>query len=212
MDQSISAYRSTMLETVAGKLKKNNFNVSLCTSKQEASRHILSLVPSNDTVGIGGSMSIQELGIADALKSRGHTIIQHTGEMSFEEGIAVRRRALTADVYMSSPNAITMTGELVFCDGIGNRAAAMIFGPRTIIAVAGFNKIVPDERAAWERIDYVAAPINVRRLKLPTPCSTSGTCAECASPDRICNIGVVIWKKPKYVTYHVVLVAEELGY
>jgi hypothetical protein len=132
--------------------------------------------------------------------------------MSPEQIVEIRRRSLLADAYIASPNAITLDGTLLFVDKIGNRAGAMTFGPRKVIAVAGVNKIVPDGNAAQQRIDSYAGPVNCKRLGLNTPCVASGVCSDCASPQRICNISVTLWKRPSYTQYTVVLVPEELGY
>ncbi len=113
---------------------------------------------------------------------------------------------------MASPNAITLDGRLIFVDKIGNRTAGMTFGPKKVIAVAGVNKIVADEKAGYERIRTYAAPVNAKRLKLETPCTKTGVCCDCDSPQRICGIAVTLWKKPAYTEYHIILVPEELGF
>jgi len=148
----------------------------------------------------------------EALSRRGSLIIASKPGMSHEEALKVRRQSLNADVYLASPNAVTMDGKLLFVDKSGNRAAGMMFGPAKAIAVAGINKIVADEQAARRRVEALAGPVNAKRLSLATPCAETGACSDCGSGDRICNIAVTLLKKPSYTEYHVILIPEELGY
>jgi hypothetical protein len=212
MDQNTKWHDNTLIERTAKALKDNYFEVSVFATRGEAVIKLLELIGPNDTVGVGGSMTVRDIVLLEELQKRKQTILQHTPAMPQDEALSVRKKAAVADVYIASPNAITTEGTLIFCDGVGNRAAAMIFGPGKIIAVAGVNKIVESEEAGWQRIDSIAAPINAKRLNLSTPCAATGTCSECESPQRICRIGVTLWKKPRLTDYHVILINENLGY
>ncbi|MBN1622630.1 MAG: lactate utilization protein [Endomicrobiales bacterium] len=212
MDENLNWHTKTVLEKVSKNLKKNNFSVIVAENREDANKKILEIINSKDSVGVGGSMSIKELGLVELLKKRGQKIIQHQPGTPLEESLNIRRQALTSDVYMSSPNALTMDGALIFCDGVGNRVSGMIFGPKKVIAIAGYNKIVENEDSGWQRISNIASPANAKRLKLNTPCTTSGVCMNCDSPQRICNVGVTLWKRPRHTEYYVVLVPENLGY
>jgi len=212
MDENITWHRRTMLAKISRELAKNNFTPIVVENAAEAVNKIFEIIKPEESVGIGGSRSIRQLCVIEALESRGQELIQNKPGQPPEEAFKLRRKALAADVYMESPNAVTMDGKLLFVDGVGNRVAGMIFGPKKVVAVAGCNKIVPDEESGWERIRQVAAPANAKRLGLDTPCTAGGSCKNCDTPQRICNASVVLWKRPKYTEYYVLLVAEELGY
>ncbi len=212
MDENISWHRKAVIETAARSLKKNNFSVYVEDNAEAALARLLELVKAGESVAFGGSQTALALGIQEALEKRGAELIIPRPGMSREEVMKVRRQSLAADVFIASPNAVTLDGKLLFVDKIGNRAAGMMFGPAKAIAIAGFNKVVPDEQLAKKRVEFIAGPVNTKRLKLKTPCAETGVCSDCSSPDRICNISVTLLKKPSYTDYHVILLPEDLGY
>ena len=124
----------------------------------------------------------------------------------------MRRRILTADVFVCSSNAITEDGKLYNVDGTGNRVAAMTFGPRKVVLACGINKIVKDVDEAERRVREWAAPMNARRLGLETPCAKTGLCSDCSSPQRICNIRSLLVKRPLRTDFTVLLIGERLGF
>ena len=129
-----------------------------------------------------------------------------------EEVMEIRRAHLNSDIFITSTNAVTETGELVNIDGTGQRVAAMIFGPKKVVVVAGVNKITGDlEEGLW-RTSNVAAPMNARRLHSKTPCVETGECDDCVAPGRICGITTIIHRRPSRIPFTVVLVGEKLGY
>jgi len=194
-------------------LEKNGFKTLYMATKREAADEVLKLIPKGVLVGVGGSMTVRELGLVEALIRRGNEVAQHwQAGLSEEERMVARRRQLTSDVFLTSSNAITERGQLVNIDGAGNRVAAMIFGPKKVIVVAGANKIVKDLNEALERVRKVAAPMDARRLNLKTPCAVSGVCTDCDAPDRICRVTTIMDRKPLKTDITVVLVGEELGY
>lgn len=132
--------------------------------------------------------------------------------LSPEEGLKVRRRGLTADVMIASSNAITLDGKLVNLDGMGNRVASMAFGPEKVILVVGMNKVMPDLDTAMARVKHYAAPVNATRLGLKNPCVETGLCADCKSPQRICNVWSIIEGHMIKGRIHVKLVGENFGY
>lgn len=212
MDENIIWHRKTIISKTAKNLEKNNFSVITSENDISATNDILNLIAKNDVVGIGGSKTIYQLNIIKELEQRNQKLLYSKPGTSKEESLNIRRLALTSDVYMASPNAITMDGKLLFLDSIGNRVCGMIFGPKKIIAVAGFNKITSDIDSGWDRIKNIASPINCKRLGLNTPCITTGICQDCDSEQRICNVEVVLRKKPKNTEYYVILIPKELGY
>ena len=164
-----------------------------------------------ETVGIGGSVTIREMGLAPRLAEH-NRVIWHWAP---PEGMT-REEALTeagrTSVYLSSVNAIAESGEIVNIDGTGNRVSATLYGPRRVYLIAGINKIAEDEAAAITRARNVAAPKNAVKLGRHTPCATAGRCLDCRSPERICRALVVLWAAPRGAEYEVVIIGEELGF
>ena len=201
------------LDTVVENLKKNNFAVHVAENKEEGAQIVRSLIEKGATIGVGGSVTIDQLDILDALEAEGHLIFNHNkAGLTPQQTLDFRRRELTADVFLMSTNALTEKGELVNIDGVGNRVAALAFGPKRVIVVTGTNKIVSDVHAGIARIGSVAAPLNNKRLKKDMPCIKAGHCVDCQLPGRICNITTITKKRPPFTDIQIVLVKEELGY
>lgn len=201
-------------------LERNGMEACWAPDRASALRQTLALIAPGDTVGTGGSVTLEEIGLIAALRSgrmqgRAVTFLdQYRPDLSRDESLAMRHRGLAADIFFSGANAITRAGEIVNLDGYGNRVAALAFGPKRVCVVAGVNKVVDDLPAALHRIRTAAAPLNCRRLKRKTPCAATGVCIEegCRSPERICNVLSVIRRQPGGNRITVILVGEELGY
>jgi L-lactate utilization protein LutB len=192
-------------------LKKNNFDARYFESAQEAVEALLQEIRPEETVGIGGSMTVKELGLDTLLRERGNTVYWHWLEGSPEGMDQARASAATADVYLTSTNALTQDGKLVNTDGTGNRVASMVYGPKRTIVVCGKNKLAENLDAALERIEDHAYK-NARRLKLNTPCAVNERCMDCSSPQRMCNVTTILRKKPNKIAMSVFIINEELGY
>lgn len=193
-------------------LEKQHIKTYIVENKEEANQLVNSLIKDHSLVCDGGSMSLQECGIIESLSHRDITFHSHSdSSMSKQESDKEARKAFYADTFLCSSNTITMNGELINIDGHGNRVSAMIFGPKQVIVVAGYNKIVEDEQSAIQRIHNIAAPINCMRLNKKTPCRFTGSCAQCYSDDRICSSYVKI-NYDKEDRLRVILVKEDLGY
>lgn len=206
-------HNEALAARVVEALKKNNFSASYVATGKEAAEKILSMVPANASVGIGGSWTLNQLAIPQQLADRGNTVLDHNKPgLAPEETLAIRRQQLTCDVFMSSTNAITLDGKLVNVDGAGNRVAAMIFGPKKTIIVAGMNKLAYDVADAEKRIKLHAAPVNNKRLDRPNPCVKTGQCMDCQGPTRICNVTTIINKRPGPSDIEIILIGEELGF
>ncbi|HWR38791.1 MAG TPA: lactate utilization protein [Patescibacteria group bacterium] len=194
-------------------LQKNNFSATYVKNRQEAADQILAMVPAEAVVGMGGSWTMGEIGIEGLLEKRGHRILNHNKPgLTPEEVAACRQQQLTCDVFLSGTNAVTVDGQLVNVDGVGNRVAAMIYGPKKVIIAVGANKLVSDCEAAVRRIEMIAAPINNKRLNRPNPCVVAGECMNCQGPTRICNVTTIMHKKPALTDIHVLIIGEELGF
>lgn len=195
--------------------KKRGIDGVYCESSADAVREICGMIPAGALVGLGGSETILESGLVDALRRMDIRLLDRYREgVGREEVNEMRHRGLAADVYIASSNAVTADGKLVNMDGTGNRVAAMIFGPGKVIVMAGMNKVAADVDAAIARVRNTAAPANSLRVGADTPCSHTGFCQDphCQPPHRICCQLVVTeaGMTPGRVT--VVLVGESLGY
>jgi len=157
-------------------------------------------------------VSLAQIGILEALGKRNvHLIWPAQQAKNMEERQELIRKSFSSDIFLSSTNAVTEDGKLFNVDASGNRVGAMFIGPKKTIIVAGVNKIVKDVEAAERRVREWAAPQNAKRLNRKTPCVETGVCADCSSPDRICNIYVTLAKRPSRSDIVIILVGEKLG-
>lgn len=190
---------------------RNEFDARFFPTSQDAVNEVLSLIPTGSRVGAGGSVTLQEIGILEALAQRGDEVVYHRPEMSPEENFNVRKSAILCPYFLCSANALTIRGELVNIDGIGNRVCGMIFGPHTVFILAGVNKIVTDLNEAISRVRNVAAPANARRLGINVPCVEKGICVNCKTPSNICRITVIMSRRPILTDVKVFIIGEALG-
>ena len=201
------------IETTIKNLEKNHINATFVENTEDLKSEILKLLKPNDTVSVGGSMSLFETGVIDLIREGDYNFLdRYAPGLTGAEMRQIFVDTFSADVYFTSTNALTMEGHLYNIDGNGNRVAAMIFGPKKVIVVVGKNKIVKDFAAAETRLKHYAAPANARRLNLKTPCATTGFCEECSSPDRICTDYTLIKKQKDSNRMHVFILKEDLGF
>ncbi|WP_461205870.1 lactate utilization protein [Clostridium sp. DL1XJH146] len=194
-------------------LNKNNMDGYFVKDDKELFEKIKELTNDGDTVSVGGSMTLFETGIIDFLRAENYNFLDRYAEgLSKEDITDIYRKSFAADAYFASSNAITEDGELYNVDGIGNRIAAMIYGPDKVIVIAGVNKIVKDVDEAIKRNREIAAPANAIRLNKKTPCAKVGHCMDCTSPERICSAYTLIRKQFIRGRIHVIFVDMELGY
>ncbi len=199
-------------KTVISNMEKRNFEGYYVQNADAAKEKVLSLLGENDVIGFGGSMTLSEIGIFDAIQKGPYTLIDRTKAASFEEGRKLYADTVMADDYLMSSNAITLAGELINIDGSGNRIACLAYGPKTVIIVAGMNKIVPDIKSGYLRVKDMASPPNCVRLNRKTPCAVTGVCGDCYSPDCICSHTVITRRCATPGRIKVILVGESLGY
>ena len=213
MNEASKTIIDVQCQRVKQALEKKRFLCDVVENAQEACDLIETLIPTKASVGFGGSVSLQEMGIKERIRQM-DVVYQDRDNpnLSRAELMQVLKEAFTADVYVTSTNAITLQGELYNVDGTGNRVAAMIFGPEKVIVVAGYNKICKDLEDAKRRVSCVAAPMNAARLHKDTPCTKVGECCNCTSEQRICDSYVEIRRCHIPGRIHVILVKEAYGY
>lgn len=206
-------YEQKCLKTIES-LKKNAFTAQYFSDSNKAIEYIKSMVSSAKTIGIGGSMTVAQLGLQDIFIGLGKEVYNHNlPGLTPPEKLEIMRKAILTDVYFSSANAITINGEIINIDATGNRVATMLFGPKKVIIVAGRNKIVEgDINSAIKRVKDWASPPNAKRLNFKTPCAETGFCSNCNSPDRICRIITILERKPRLTDFEVILINEDLGF
>jgi hypothetical protein len=197
--------------TAVDALKNRGFGAAWFPDAASTVEAALEILPAGCAVGAGGSVTLREIGLLERLEERGEELVFHSSGMDPEESVSARKQAIGCPCYVTSSNAITLEGELVNTDGIGNRVAGMIFGPDLVVVIAGANKLVADRRAAFSRIRNVAAPANARRLGINVPCAEKGYCVDCAGPMNICRVTTIISRKPMLTDIHVLIAAEPLG-
>ena len=192
------------------KLEKNGFAVSVFATGEEAAAYLNEQIDQR-TVGMGGSMTITELGLRESL-SRHNVVFSHG--FTPAPPAQVQQLAAGAEIYLLSANGIAGdTGEILNIDGTGNRVSSSLYGHRKVYLLAGRNKISPNSHSALQRVRNVVAPKNAQRLGRKTPCAARGDrCYDCDSPERICRGLVVLYKKMGSMDMEVVLVDQELGY
>ncbi|MFQ5758388.1 MAG: lactate utilization protein [Candidatus Bathyarchaeia archaeon] len=212
-----SKYADRMLSRTKKALENHGFKVFIASTRKDAVQKVLGLIPVDAMVGVGGSVTIRELGLIRALTKRGNRVVHHwLPDVAVKDWLPYMVEAHSSAVFLCSSNAVTEDGKLVNLDSTGNRVASMIFGPGSVIVVAGRNKIVRNVDAGLKRLKEVAGPLNAKRHNLvELPCVKTGVCTDCDSPKRVCRVITIIERAPNRVRephMTVVLVAEDLGF
>ena len=194
-------------------LTRNNMKTHLVDSREEVIPLLKKFIPVGSSVSYGGSQTLEQCAVIPFLRQSNYQVLDRNAPgLTPEEVKEVQRQAFLADFYLCSANAITEDGYLYAVDGNGNRVAAMVYGPEKVFVIAGYNKIVADKDAAQERVRRLAAPANMQRLGLDTPCKTTGICVDCNSPERICCSFLFLGPQRVRDRIQVILVGESLGY
>lgn len=196
------------VEKVICNLNKRKFQGVFVQNSAEALKKICELIPAKASVGFGGSITAEQIGIQKKLIEQGNKVYS----FGFYQGDDLYEKAHLSDWYISSANAITQNGEIVNIDGRSNRISAITYGPRNVIIVAGINKLVENFDQAIDRIRNYTAPLNAIRLNRNTPCKTTGKCNYCNSPDCMCNNTLIMHHPSTGKMVYVILVNEQLGY
>ena len=209
MDENVAKRNALLAVKVIRGLESRNMAGYWAADRKSALETALSLIPEGASVAMGGCMSAREIGLVDALKGGNYRFIDRD---AYEDKRAAMLAAYDADVFLSSANAMTEDGVIVNIDGNSNRVSAIAQGPKKVVFIVGMNKVCADFDSALKRARNVAAPINAQRFGLDTPCSKTGACMDCKSPDSICCQFLVTRFSRHAGRIHVVLVGENLGY
>lgn len=213
MDKNLKSVLNKQVERTMDNLVKNNMMAVYVENKDQVVDKVAELIKDDELVAVGGSMTLFETGVIDHLRSGRYDFLDRYREgLSREQLTEIYKKSFFADTYLVSSNAITENGELYNVDGNGNRVAAMIYGPISVIVVAGINKIVKNVDEAVERVRRIAAPANSIRLNLSTSCTKTGYCVDCKTEDRICCTYSVLGQQRQKNRIKVILVGESLGY
>ena len=209
MDTNIFKRNELLAQKTIEGLKSRNMEGYYATSKEEALKIALGLIPEGSSISMGGGKSVHEIGLSQALKDGNYDFIDRD---AYEDKRQAMLMAYDADFFLASCNAMTDDGILVNIDGNSNRVSAIAQGPKQVIFIVGMNKVCGDIDAAMKRARNVAAPTNAQRFGLDTPCSKKGTCFNCKSPDTIC-CQILITRYSRHAgRIKVILVNDNLGY
>ena len=211
MTSQTCAYYEEIGQKLVKNLKKRHFEACYCHTRQEALAQILDWIPAGSSVGWGGTVSAQQIGLFDALRKGDYLLFDRETCKTQEERNECMKKCLLANVFIAGTNAVSLDGQLVNIDGTGNRVAALAFGPDSVIVIAGINKVTDTLEHAIERARTVAAPLNQKRFMLNAPCTKTGKCADCFSEGCICNHIVITRNCRPVGRIKVIVVGEELG-
>ena len=209
MNEMVTKRNALLAQKVIKELASRNMTGYYAANREEALQTALSLIPEGSSVTMGGGMSVHEIGLVEALKAGNYNFIDRD---AYQDKRAAMLMAYDADVFLASVNAMTNDGILVNIDGNSNRVSAIAQGPRKVIFIVGMNKVCGDLDGAMKRARNVAAPTNAQRFGLSTPCSKTGACMDCKSPDTICCQFLITRFSRHAGRIHVILVNEFLGF
>lgn len=203
---------SRQAETIIKNLEKRNMEGYYFETAADCAKAILAEMPSGSIIGWGGSETLKECGLMDAIQGGSYELLDRSSAKTPEESRQIYARTVLADYFLMSTNAITLNGELINIDGNGNRVACLIQGPSHVIVAAGMNKVVPDVTSGVARVRNMASPANAIRLDRKLPCAATGVCQNCLSPECFCCQIVVTRRSMHPGRIKVYLIGEELGY
>ena len=209
MNENILKRNELLVQKVIKGLASRNMTGYYCATKQDALEKALSLIPEGSNITMGGGMSVHEIGLVEALKAGNYNFLDRD---ECEDKRKAMLFAYDADVFLSSTNAITEDGVLINIDGNANRVSAIAQGPKKVVMIVGMNKVCSDVDGAMKRARNVAAPINAQRFGLGTPCSKTGACMDCKSPDTICCQFLITRFSRHKDRIHGILVNDHLGF
>lgn len=211
MTQMHKKYYEKRAAVLVKNLKSRHFDAYYCATKEDALKKALELIPEGATVGWGGVLSAHEIGLIEALHEGNYHPIDRDKCITAEEKLQAAKDSMFADVFLTGANALSLDGEMVNIDGTGNRVAAIVYGPKEVLVIAGMNKVVDTLDDAYARARNVAAPMNQQRFLLNNPCTATGSCADCKSETCICNQILITRHCRPVGRIKFILVGEDLG-
>lgn len=212
MVEPTKKYYEKRAQVLLKNLRSRHFEAYYCADREEALAKALELIPKGASVGWGGALSAQQIGLMDALNAREYNAIDRDKAATPAEREQAMKKCLLADVFVTGANALSLDGQMVNIDGNGNRVAPIVYGPDSVVVIAGMNKVVDSLEDAVRRARTVAAPMNKQRFPLQTPCEITGTCADCKSDGCICNQMLITRNCKPAGRIKFVIVGEELGF
>lgn len=211
MTQMHQSYYEKRANVLVKNLKSRHFDAYYCPTKKDALAKALELIPEGASVGWGGVMSAHQIGLVEALNAGNYRAIDRDKCATPEEKLQAAKDSMFADVFLTGANALSLDGEMVNIDGTGNRVAAIVYGPKEVLVIAGMNKVTDTLEDAITRARTVAAPLNQQRFQLNNPCTVTGTCADCKSETCICNQILITRHCRPVGRIKFILVGEDLG-
>ena len=205
-------YYAKRAEKLIKNLKNRHFEAVYCENREQALKQALAWIPEGSSVGWGGARSAQEIGLMDAVRAGNYRAIDRDQAKTPAEKRQIEKDCLNADVFITGANGLSLDGQMVNIDGNGNRVAAIIYGPESVIVVAGMNKVMDTVEEAVKRARTVAGPMNEQRFLGNTPCAVTGICGDCKSEDCICNQIVITRHCRPSGRIKFIMVGEELGF
>lgn len=211
MEDPKKAYYEKRGQILVKNLQSRHFDAWYCEDKAQALEKALELIPRGASVGWGGAMSAEQIGLIDAVRRGDYRAIDRDTAANREERERLMRECLSADVFLTGANALSLDGQMVNIDGNGNRVGAIVYGPKTVLVIAGMNKVADTLEGAVTRARTVAAPMNKQRFDNQTPCAVTGSCADCKSEGCICNQILITRNCRPAGRIRFILVGDELG-
>lgn len=205
-------YYEKRAQVLLKNLTSRGFEAYYCADKDQARAKALELIPKGASVGWGGCASAEQIGLVDAVRHGNYTAMDRDTAATPQERVKIMKQCLGADVFLTGANALSLDGQMVNIDGNGNRVAAVVYGPDSVLVIAGMNKVCDTLDAAVTRARTIAAPMNKQRFDSKTPCEVTGACADCKSESCICNQILITRNCRPAGRIKVILVGEELGF
>ena len=205
-------YYEKRAQVLLKNLTSRGFEAYYCADKDQARAKALELIPKGASVGWGGCASAEQIGLVDAVRKGNYTAMDRDTAATPQERVKIMKQCLGADVFLTGANALSLDGQMGNIDGNGNRVAAIVYGPDSVLVIAGMNKVCDTLDAAVTRARTIAAPMNKQRFDSKTPCEVTGACADCKSDSCICNQILITRNCRPAGRIKVILVGEELGF
>ena len=212
MESVKKQYYEKRAQILVKNLQSRHFDACYCDNTASALEKALEWIPKDATIGWGGCKSVQQIGLLDALKAGNYHTYDRDTAATLEERTKISKKCQTADVFLTGANAISLDGQMVNIDGIGNRVAAIVYGPDTVLVVAGMNKVVDSLEDAVTRARTIAAPVNNQRFDNQNPCKTTGSCGNCKCETCICNQILITRNCRPAGRIKFIIVGEDLGF